>query len=183
MTILDTLGFAHRRRTLRLVHPGLQLRLAVSVVAVTLGLAVLSAFNTWAAFGRLSSVTLSWAPDALRADIWAQAYSYLEVSLALFAASAAALAWICVAAVHRMVGPTVALERQVRAMARGIYSKRVVLRRGETLYAGLAQHLNELADRLEREQRQRTSYAGKRHTEREMRPAPKTPEIPLTARA
>lgn len=171
------------RRTLRLAQPGLQLRLAGAVLAVTLGYGLLFGLNTYGAFGRLYTATLSWAPSALGEDIGAQAQSYLRVSLALFLALATTLGGVCVAVLHRVLGPTVALERSVRALARGDYSQRVVLREGEIVFATLAQQLNTLADRLEAEELARTSYAGSRRVERNVRGAPRRSEIPLSIRA
>jgi len=183
MTYLDALAL-HRptRRTMRLVQPKLQLRVASFVLSVTLGLAVLFVLNTYSAFGQLYAASLTWAPDELKTDLSAQTQSYLKVSLALSVAAAASLVGICIALVHRLIGPTVALERHVSALERGEYGRRVVLRRGEIVYATLAGRLNRLAETLERQELQRSLHTGSRRADRAPR-AMAPPEIPLTLRA
>lgn len=151
------LGTRSQRHTLRLVQPGPQLRLCLAVIAVTLGFGVLFAANSYAAFGELYQAALSAAPKIFEGDIGAQALSYLYVSLAILAGYVLTVLGVCVAMLHRMLGPTVALERHVRSLKLGEYSARLSLRSEDSAYSELARHLNELAERLEQHQRGRAS--------------------------
>lgn len=147
----------NQRHTLRLVQPGPQLRMGLAVIAVTLGFGLLFAANSYAAFGTLYATTLSTAPKIFEGDIFAQALPYLYVSLAILAGYVLAVLGVCVAMLHRLLGPTVALERQVRSLKLGDYSARISLRSDDHAYAELARHLNELGERLEARERSRTA--------------------------
>lgn len=173
-----------QRRSLRLVEPGRQLRLALSVLAVALFFALLFMLNTYGAFGRLTSATLWGAPIALREDIWAQADSYLRVSVALLIGFALAVAAVCVAHVHRLLGPVTALERHTRALERGDYSNRIALRDGDTVYSELALRLNSLAERLEQMERDGSAAGAGQPRARSPRPVAEReePVLPFTIR-
>jgi hypothetical protein len=138
-----------QRRSLRLVRPAPPRRLALLVLAITLFFALLFALNSYAAYGRLYASALAIAPPVLAGDVAAQTARYLIVSATLLVGYALAVAGGCVAYLHRLIGPTVALERQVRALRRGDYAARVALRDGEDVFAKLARDLNDLAARLE----------------------------------
>jgi signal transduction histidine kinase len=51
---------------------------------------------------------------------------------------------------HRLLGPIVALERCLRSLQNGDYSKRVVLRDEDRLFSDLARQINDLAAQLQR---------------------------------
>ena len=57
---------------------------------------------------------------------------------------------VAIVTTHRLVGPTVAFRRQVRAMINGQYDQKVTLRNGDA-FTELASDLNELSDQLKRE--------------------------------
>lgn len=137
------------RRWLSFSAPRPQLRLALSVLAVAFVFGLLMAGNTYLAYAKLFGVTLSMAPDALVQDIAAQTHSFLRVSGALMLGLVFALSAVSAATLHRLLGPRVALERQVRALLAGNYGARVALRSGDSPYAELALRLNELAQQLE----------------------------------
>lgn len=139
-----------RRRTVRLVKPRAQLVLAGYLFAVTAVFGVLVVFNSWAAFGVLYKSALSTAAAPFEAEILGQARLYLNTSLALLAGYVLCMLAVTIAYVNRLIGPTVALERHLRALKRGEYHSRLSLRSGDHLYEELADHLNELASRLER---------------------------------
>jgi hypothetical protein len=61
-SIRQRLAEPERRRTIRMVRPGVQLKLAVYLLAVSFGFALLISFNSWAAYGRLFHGTLATAP-------------------------------------------------------------------------------------------------------------------------
>lgn len=147
------LGFEGQRRTLRFSVPGPQLGLALQVLGITLGFALLFLGNSYAAFGSLFGSAIDVAPSAFGADILAQAGYYGSVSAALLLGYGLAVVAVCGSYVHRLVGPTVALERQVRALKSGDFTARVALRNGDVVHGNLARLLNDLGEQLQREER------------------------------
>lgn len=141
---------ATQRRAVRFSMPGPQLRLATSVLAVALAFGVLFAANSYAAFGQLFGATLSLAPTVLADEIAAQARHYLSVSAVLLVGLAVAVTAVSAAALHRLLGPLVAVERHVRALAAGDYAHRLALRDGDAVWSEVARRLNDLARDLER---------------------------------
>lgn len=141
----------YERRFVRFSAPGPQLRLALTVLGVTLVFAALFAANSYAAYGRMMNAILSVVDGAFREDLALQTTQYATVTVALLLGYALALVVICGAYVNRLAGPTVALERHVRALKTGEYRSRVRLRGGGSVHAALARQLNELADQLENE--------------------------------
>ena len=148
-TILDQMAEPEQRRAFRLLHPGVQLRLAAYVLAVTAGFAALFAFNSWAAYGEIYGATLSSTEAPFEQEIGAQTRSYVGVSLVLLVGYSLTMLAVTIAYVHRLIGPTVAVERHVRALERGDFTSRVALRDDEVLYTELAYRLNGLATRLQ----------------------------------
>ena len=144
-----------RRRTIRLIKPRAQLKLAAYLLCITLVFAVLVAFNSWSAYGKLFEGTLSTAPAPFKQDIMEQTHSYMNISLVLLAGYVLVVLAVTIGYLHRLIGPTVAVERQLRAMLRGDYTSRLTLRSGDDLYADLANHLNDLTNRLEQAARSR----------------------------
>ena len=145
-----------RRRTVRLIKPQAQLKLAVYLIAVTLAFAGMVAANSWSAYGQLLGGTLSTAAAPFKDDLLAQSRMYLNVSLLLLLAYVIAVLVLTIGYLHRLIGPTVALERQLRAMLRGDYTARLSLRSSDDLYTELANQINELAARLESAARKRS---------------------------
>jgi hypothetical protein len=147
--IRDRFAEPERRRSVRLIRPRVQLTLAVYLLAISFGFGLLVAFNSWSAYARLFDGTLSSAPAPFRQDIMAQTHLYLNTSFALLGGYIVAILAVTIGYLHRVVGPTIALERHLRALQRGDYASRVSLRSDDHLYAELADQLNELASRLE----------------------------------
>jgi hypothetical protein len=148
-TLREKLVEPERRRTIRLIKPRAQLKLAIYLLCVTLFFALLVAFNSWSAYGKLFEGTLSTAPAPFKQDILEQTHSYMNISLVLLAGYVLVVLAVTIGYLHRLIGPTVALERQLRAMLRGDYAARLTLRSGDDLYSELANHVNDLANRLE----------------------------------
>jgi hypothetical protein len=139
-----------RRRTVRLIKPGPQLKLAAYVLLISLGFALLWAFNSWSAYGRLLEAGLDSAPTALTQDLQEQTQSYLRSSMALLAGYVLVVLGFSIGYLHRLIGPTIALERYLRVLRGGNYSARVTLRDDDHLYGELARQLNDLAAQIER---------------------------------
>ena len=138
-----------RRRTLRLIKPQAQLKLGVYLLFVSLVFGGLVAANSWSAYAKLFEATLSTAPAPLKHDILEQTRNYMNISLALLLGYVLTILAVTIGYLHRLIGPTVALERQLRAMLRGDYSSRLELRSNDDLYTELGDQINELASRIE----------------------------------
>lgn len=141
------------RRLIRFSVPKPQLQLALGLLALTVGFAILLVANGYAAFGRILPVLFEVAPTAVVADLEAQSGFFLVTTVSLLLGYALAVVGICAGFVHHLLGPVVALERQARALKFGDYDVRVSLRDGESVHGDLARYLNDLADTLQREQR------------------------------
>lgn len=148
-SIRDRLSEPERRRSIRLIKPGVQLKLAIYLMAVTFTFTLLIGFNGWSAYGRLFAGSVTTAPAPFERDIVEQTRPFVHASLALLGGYVLTMLGVTIAYLHRVVGPIVALERHLRALQRGDYASRLTLRSGDHLYADLADQLNELASRLE----------------------------------
>jgi hypothetical protein len=144
-----------RRRSLRLVKPGVQLRLALYLLAITFAFGLLVVANSWSAYGRLYQATLSSAAGPFEQDILEQTQLYLNTSSVLLVGYVVVVLGVTIGYVHRLIGPIVAFERHLRALQRGDYASRVSLRSGDHIYGTLADLLNDLAERLESSASQR----------------------------
>ena len=138
-----------RRRSVRLVKPGVQLKLALYLLAVTFAFGFLVVLNSWSAYGRLYQATLATAAGPFKQDILEQTHLYLNTSSVLLVGYVVVVLAVTIGYVHRLIGPIVAFERHLRALRRGEYTSRVALRGNDQVYAEMAEHLNDLAARLE----------------------------------
>jgi hypothetical protein len=159
-TLPERLGSQSERQSFRLLRPRVQLRLALYVVGVSLGFAMLFAFNSWAAYGRIFDATLSVSPAPIADEIGAQTKNYVGVSLVLLVGYSLTVMAVTIAYMHRLLGPTVALERHVRALERGDYTSRMSVRENEMLYRDMAGRLNRLAIRLEDDEQKNDAELG-----------------------
>jgi len=139
-----------QRSAFRLSRPRHQVGLAAALLGVSALFAALSVANLYAAYGPLLRYTIEAAPAVYGDDIVEQTTNYVVVSSALVVAYALAIAGLGVAYVHRVAGPTVELERHVRALRRGDTESRVRLRHGQSIHGGLAKELNSLAEVMAR---------------------------------
>jgi len=74
---------------------------------------------------------------------------------ALFFLYVLLLAAVCVAYTHKLIGPFLPFKRHVEELAKGNYSHRVVLRKGDVkVLCEYADQLNELAKHLETKDKQ-----------------------------
>lgn len=145
----DRLLEPERRRAVRLIKPRAQLKLAIYLLLISLAFGGLAVANSWTAYGRLFEGTLSTAAAPFKPDIVAQTRIYLNLSALIVGSYVLTMLVVTIGYLHRLIGPTVALERQLRAMLRGDYASRLQLRSSDELYTELADQINELATRLE----------------------------------
>lgn len=142
--------FLHsRRRTLRLPQPGVQLKLPLQLLLVTVAFTVAFATHTYVAYERIYEVVASHAPKSFEGLIQEQTRDFLIVSAAIATGYVLFVLGICIAYLHQLIGPTTALRRHVEALKNGDYSARVGLRKSDTAFQALEQDLDELARTLE----------------------------------
>ncbi len=140
-----------QRRAFALVEPRQQLRLALTMLAITTAFLLLALVNSYSAFAPILDRAVSAAPEVWGADLFGQAGLYMIVTLALAVLYTAAMVGASIAFVHRVAGPLTAVRRHARALKMGRYTSRIQLRSGDHLYEDLAQNLNELAEELQKE--------------------------------
>lgn len=156
-----------RRRSVGLILPREQLKLPLYLCITTLGFAALFALQSYLAFGRLYTMTLSIAPASFEELIGDQLGDFAIVTAVIAVTYMAVMLTVSVAFLHRLLGPTIALRRQIRELRRGNYSSRVEMRRTEVMFSELAKELNDLAETLERREQMRSA----KNPQRNPRPA------------
>lgn len=144
-----------KRRSVGLILPREQLKLPFFLCLTTLGFAALFALQSYLAFGRLYAMTISIAPASFQELISDQLGDFAIVTCVIAVAYMAVMLTVSVAFLHRLMGPTIALRRQIRDLRRGNYSARVEMRKTEVMFLELSGELNELAGTLERRERAR----------------------------
>jgi methyl-accepting chemotaxis protein len=141
-----------RRRSLNLLQqPGIQLKLPAYLLLVTVGFGALWTRNAATAFADFYQTLSAHQPSYLVPMLTDQLRDFAIFSGIVSIAYVLALLVICIVYLHRLVGPSVALRRQLESLKNGDYSRRVRLRRNDA-FQDLAADLNELADLLERKE-------------------------------
>ena len=121
----DPVADSERRRTVRLIKPRAQLKLAAYLVTISLGFCLIEGFNSWSAYGRLVEASLATAPTLLKQDIVEQTQAYLNSSLVLLAGYVIVVLAVTIGYMHRLLGPPSRIERHLRALQRGDYASRI----------------------------------------------------------
>src|SRR5215831_16860175 len=148
-SIRQRLAEPERRRTIRMIRPGVQLKLPIYLLGVSFVFSLMLAFNSYAAYGKIIHGSLATAPAPFAQDLVEQTQPFLKTTSALLGGYVLTVLGVTIAYLHRVVGPIVAIERHLRALQRGDYAARVTIRSTDSLYAEVADQLNELASRLE----------------------------------
>ena len=151
-----------KRRSVGLILPREQLRLPLYLAISTLAFAALFALQSYLAFGRIYTMTLSVAPTSFEELISEQLGDFAIVTFVIAVAYMAVMLTVSVAYLHRLIGPTIALRRQIRELRRGNYSSRVTMRSSEVTFSELSREINELAETLERRERAQAGRAARR---------------------
>lgn len=152
-TRLARLAAPGRRRTVRLLEPGVQLRLPAYLLLITLLFGVGFAANAWFAYADLYAHTMTEVPAVYDLTIREQTHSFLVVSALIGIGYVATLVSFALAYTHWLVGPTVAIRRHLSAIQSGDYSRRLALRGRDWLFRDLGRSLNDLCDQLQRQHR------------------------------
>jgi methyl-accepting chemotaxis protein len=151
-SILRRLGYNENRKARNLLlMPGLQLKLALYALMLSLGFLLVTAL-----FGKLyfeqTYITLvenTTQAEYVQAIINQQLHDFKSMSLLLLAGYIVMMVVLVAVFTHRMIGPTLPIMRHVKALKDGFYSHRVTLRRHDS-FQELADELNALAETLEK---------------------------------
>ncbi len=137
------------RRSFRLLHPGIQLGLALHVLAIGLGFGLLLLWHAWYAYADLLAAGVASGPASLENELRARTLRFGIVSLAMLLGYALVVVGVCVAWSHRLLGPTVPLRRHLQALRQGRCRERLRLRKTDGPFLPLAEDLNEVTRMLE----------------------------------
>jgi len=151
LTILKILGCDERRKASNLLlKPSLQMKLPLYtlILSFTFGLVALLLFYVY--FEQLYAMMLenTTQESYLRAAVSLQTSNFIEAASMLLVGYILLMVAVTTIYTHRIIGPTVALKRHIRALKDGLYSHRVQLRKHDEL-KDMAADLNELAELLE----------------------------------
>jgi len=139
------LALNQQRKTVNLLlQPGVQLKLPLYFLTITLLFGGLMALAVSDAYRSLFLTIAAEQPAYMERILHAQTQDLLIVSGMLMIGYLLTVLAVAIVVLHRVVGPTVALRRQVEALKNGDYSARVTLRRHDS-FSELADDLNELA--------------------------------------
>ncbi len=154
--VLENEGATNKKQQRKLINavwePFLQFKLLMymlgltALVAVLLGAFLYYAFSDLIGTISVQSSTRSYYED----EINMQLVYLFRYCGALFVLYVLLLAAVCVAYTHRLIGPFRPFSRHVDELAKGNYSSRVTLRKGDVrMLNEYADKLNELAVNLE----------------------------------
>ena len=133
-----------RKTTTLLLQPAVQLKLPAYFLLITAAFGGLTAIAISDAYRSFFLTVAAEQPAYMEGILRAQTYDLVVVSGMLAIAYLLTILAVAIVFLHRLVGPTVALRRQVEALKNGDYSARVTLRRNDA-FSELADDLNELA--------------------------------------
>ena len=141
------------RRMIRLPRPMTQLKLPVYLLIATLTCGAVFAWQTNSAYERMYDLVIGEVPESYVVMIREQTHDFAVVSGAIFAGYALLVVGLCLGYSHRLIGPVVALRRQIQALKDGNYRARTQIRKSDTAYLEMADDLDELAKILGRAQK------------------------------
>jgi len=143
----------HRFKNL-LLQPVIQLRIAAwsAFASAMFGFAISLVFyyslrsisNAFADIGHLDDETIN---NAYQMFEWVRISALTLLVSQVFVSIAVSLV-----TPHRLVGPTVAMRRQIRAMINGQYGQKITVRDNDA-FTDLAEDLNELSEQLSKDNR------------------------------
>ena len=133
-----------------MLKPSLQMKLPLYtlILSFTFGLVALLLFYVY--FEQLYAMMLENTTQGsyLRAAVRLQTSNFIEAASMLLVGYILLMVAVTTIYTHRIIGPTVALKRHIKALKDGLYSHRVQLRKHDEL-KDMAADLNELAEILE----------------------------------
>ena len=152
-TFLKILGNDERRKARNLLlRPVLQIKLPLYIILLSVTFGGLAMLLGYFYFEQLYMMMLENTTQGsyLQETISEQLGNFMESSVMLLIGYVFLVAGITIIYTHRMIGPTVTINRHIRALQEGRYASRVTLRKNDE-HKDLAAELNELAEILEQQ--------------------------------
>jgi hypothetical protein len=141
------------RRAFRVLQFGTQIRLPLYLLLITVAFMSLFAWHTHSAYVELYAMVMTNVPESFQEQLLHQTHDFGIVGAAILGGFVLVMLGFCIAYTHTLLGPTVALRRQVQSMKDGNYRTRNKLRKSDAAHRGLANDLNELASILQHAQK------------------------------
>jgi hypothetical protein len=138
------------RRVIRFPQPMTQLKLPAYLLVATLACGAVFAWQSQAAYERMYELVISEVPETYVVMIREQTHDFAVVSASILAGYMLLVAGLCIGYSHRLIGPVVALRRQIQALKDGNYRARTKLRKSDTAFLEMGADLDELATILGR---------------------------------
>lgn len=148
---LKKIGLEERRKARNfLLKPALQMKLPLYILFMSLMFGSMALLGGYIYFEQLFAMMIENTTQGnyLQETISQQTENFIEASMVLLVVYIIFTVGITTIYTHRIIGPTIAIKRHVRALKEGLYSHRVSLRKHDEL-KDLAGELNELAEILE----------------------------------
>jgi len=136
------------RRVIRFPQPMTQLKLPAYLLIATLVCGAIFAWQSQAAYERMYDLVISEVPETYVVMIREQTHDFAVVSASILAGYILVVTGLCIGYSHRLIGPVVALRRQINALRDGNYRARTKLRKSDTAFLDMAADLDELAKTL-----------------------------------
>ncbi len=141
------------RRVVRLPQPMTQLKLPAYLLVTTLICGAVFAWQSQTAYERMYDLVISEVPETYVVMIREQTHDFAVVCASILAGYILIVSGLCIGYSHRLIGPVVALRRQIKALQDGNYRARTKLRKSDTAFLEMANDLDELAKTLGRTER------------------------------
>jgi signal transduction histidine kinase len=140
------------RRAFRVLQLGVQFRLPLYLLLITLAFLTLFAWHAYSAYAELYTMVMTNVPESFQEQLLGQTQDFSIVGAVILGGLALTILGFSIAYTHTLLGPIVALRRQVQAMKDGNYRTRNKLRKTDAAHQGLADDLNELSAILQHAQ-------------------------------
>ncbi|NRA66507.1 MAG: hypothetical protein HRU19_18610 [Pseudobacteriovorax sp.] len=148
----ENTGASKRKITGYIIQPLMQSKLGLYSIGLSIALVVGIAWILYSNFAELveSVLVLTEAPDEVGrifAEYWSSTQIWIYLSLLAYVVATIGLSvWYT----HKFLGPTVALKKHLEELAKGNYSYRTILRKGDAMEE-MAGAMNRVSVVLERE--------------------------------
>jgi len=149
--VRSLMGF-DSRRAFRVLQFGAQIRLPFYLLLITVVFMSLFAWHAYSAYAELYTMVMTNVPESFQEQILRQTQDFSIVGAAILGGLMLTILGFSIAYTHVLLGPTVALRRQVQSMKDGNYRTRNKLRKTDAAHQGLADDLNELSSILQHAQ-------------------------------
>jgi hypothetical protein len=141
------------RRVIRFPQPMTQLKLPAYLLIATLVCGAVFAWQSQSAYERMYDLVISEVPASYVVMIEEQTHDFAVVCASILAGYILVVTGLCIGYSHQLIGPVVALRRQIQALKDGNYRARTKLRKSDTAFLDMADDLDELAKTLGRADR------------------------------